>query len=272
MDRRQFLGAATAALVAAPALAQQTTSRRQRREINVLVWDEQQDVQVKSGAYENFLGNAIAEFLATVPGLHVVSANINEPEQGLTAERINSADVILWWGHVRHKDVDDSKVESIVARVKRGECAFVALHSAHYSKPFKRLLGTRCGFAYVDSKKGKGYREYLRIVNPVHPITKGLKDFEIPRTEIYAEPFEVPFPDKILIYGHWSNGHSFPDLCYWSVGPNGVARLARSRVRQPGKVIYFRPGHETFPIFKQPEVQEIIKRIVLWAASERHKA
>lgn len=273
MDRREFLGAAAASVVAGARLVSMAAGASEsRRPINVLVWDEQQDVQVRSGAYENYLGNAIAEFLATVPGLNVVSASIKEPEQGLSVERVNAADVILWWGHVRHADVDDSRVESIVARVKRGEAVFVALHSAHYSKPFTRLLGTRCGFAYVDSAGGKGYREWLRIVNPKHPITAGLSDFEIPRTEIYAEPFEVPYPDKVLIYGHWENGHSFPDLCYWSVGPQGVLPLARERVRQAGKVVYFRPGHETFPIFKQPEVQEIVKRIVLWAGDQVRRA
>lgn len=272
MDRRQFLGSAAASFVAGSALLKGAGAAEQERPTNVLVWDEQQEVQVRSGAYENYLGNAIAEFLATVPGLKVVSASIKEPEQGLSAERVNTADVILWWGHVRHADVDDSRVESVIARVKKGEAVFVALHSAHYSKPFTRLLGTRCGFAYVDSNRGRGYREKLRIVNPTHPITKGLSDFEIPRTEIYAEPFEVPFPDKILIYGHWDNGHSFPDLCYWSVGAQGVLPLARERVRQPGKVVYFRPGHETFPIFKQPEVQEILKRIVLWSGEQVRRA
>ncbi len=261
MNRREFLGAAAAAVATAAA-------RPRAREINVLVWDEQQDRQVKSGAYKNYLGNAIAEFLSKVPGLRVTSANINEPEQGLTAERIGAADVILWWGHVRHGDVDDSKVESIVAKVKRGQAAFVALHSAHYSKPFKRLLGTRCGFAYVDSNRGRGYRERLVITNPHHAITRGLSGFEIPRTEIYAEPFEVPYPDKVLVYGYWDTGHSFPDVCYWSVGPSGVASLAKQRVRQPGKVVYFRPGHETFPIFHQPEVQQLLKRVVLWAGQQ----
>jgi len=264
MNRREFLGAAAGAVAAATTLS----AAPRNRPINVLVWDEQQDRQVNSGAYKNYLGNAIAEFLAKVPGVRVVSANINEPQQGLSQERLARAQVILWWGHVRHADVDDSKVESIVARVKQGKTVFVALHSAHYSKPFKRLLGTRCGFAYVDSNRGRGYREKLVVTNPNHPITEGLSDFEIPRTEIYAEPFEVPFPDKVLLYGYWDNGHSFPDLCYWSVGARGVAALARERVRLPGKVVYFRPGHETFPIFHQPEVQECIRRIVLWAGSQ----
>jgi trehalose utilization protein len=267
MERREFLKAATA--TAAAVLTGAVSEAQANRRITVLVWDEQQEEQVKSGAYKNYLGNAIAEFLSQEEDLRVISANIHEREQGLTEERLQSADVILWWGHVRHREVDDSKVETIVSRVRAGLTTFVALHSAHFSKPFTRLLGTRCGFAKVDSRGGRGWREWLRVTNPHHPIADGVKDFEIPRTEIYGEPFEVPMPNAIVLYGYWETGDSFPDCCYWTVGPQGVPSLAQDRLAGGGKVVYFRPGHETFPIFLQPEVQTVIRNIVRWGAPKK---
>jgi trehalose utilization protein len=236
------------------------------KQINVLVWDEQQDVQVKSGAYKNFLGNVVAEFLGKVDYLKVTSANINEPEQGLSDDRIAAADVFAWWGHVRHNDVNESKVASIVAKVKSGKAGFVALHSAHYSRPFKALMGTNCGFKKVDANRGVGFVQHLRVVNPKHPIANGVRDFDIPKTEIYGEPFEVPMPDAVVLYGYWDTGDSFPDVCCWTVGSSGVTSAAAKKSNPGGRVVYFRPGHETFPIFHQPEVQRVVTNCVLWAA------
>jgi trehalose utilization protein len=233
--------------------------------INVLVWDEQQELQVESHAYENYLGNAVAEFLGKTPELKVVSANLREPEQGLSEERIATADVFVWWGHQKHNDVNDSKVETIVAKVRAGKAGFVALHSAHYSKPFKRLMGTACGFRKVDSNNNRGFVQHLRVTNPLHPIAKGVKDFDIPKTEIYGEPFEVPMPDTVVLYGYWDSGDSFPDCACWTVGSKGVAASAKDRA-SGGRVCYFRPGHETFPIFLQKEVQQVVRNTVLWAA------
>ena len=35
--------------------------------------------------------------------------------------------------------------------------------------------------------------------------------------------------------------------------------------RGMGKIFYFRPGHETYPIYFQPEVQQVIINGVNWA-------
>jgi trehalose utilization protein len=268
MERREFLRSVAVAGVglgrganSPPASELGTTTRS----INVLVWDEQQDVQVKSGAYKNFLGNVVAEFLGKNDGMKVTSANIHEPDQGLSEQRIAAADVFVWWGHVRHKDVNDSRVASIVHKVMAGKAGFVALHSAHYSKPFKAFMGTNCGFRRVDSNQNKGFVQHLRVTNPLHPIANGVKDFDIPKTEIYAEPFEVPMPEAIVLYGYWDNGESFPDCCCWTVGPKGVPVNAKEKL-PGGRVVYFRPGHETFPVFHQAEVQQVVTNAVAWAA------
>ena len=272
MERREFLKHVTAGSVGLGmtveglrATAAAGVARASDKRVNVLVWDEQQDVQVKSGAYKNFLGNAVAEFLGKVDNVKVTSANMGEPEQGLNDDRIAAADVFVWWGHQKHKDVEDSKVESIIAKVKSGKAGFVALHSAHFSKPFTRLLGTRCGFRVVRVEDGgKGSAEHLRVCNPSHPIANGVKDFDIPHTEIYGEPFEVPMPESVVLYGHWDSGPSFPSCSCWTVGADGPHKS--SKEEPGGRVVYFRPGHETFPIFQQAEVQKVVTNAVLWAA------
>ena len=270
MERREFMkrvaaGGVGLALNSGGVWAATGAGLAPKRTINVLVWDEQQEAQVESRAYKNYLGNAVAEFLDKVEGLKVVSANLKEPDQGLSEARIAAADVIVWWGHQKHADVSDSRVETIVAKVKSVRAGFVALHSAHYSKPFKALMGTNCGFRKVDSNQGNGFVEHIRIANPLHPLADGVKDFDIPNTEIYGEPFEVPMPDAIVLYGYWDTGDSFPDCACWTVGPKGVNPNARERAKG-GRVVYFRPGHETFPIFHQSEIQRVVRNAVVWAA------
>ena len=102
--------------------------------INVLVWDEQQPVSKK--VYTNFPGNHIADYLRRNSMLNVTSANINQPEQGLSTKALNEADVLIYWGHVRHRDISEAKSQEIVDRVKAGKLDFVVLHSAHWSVPF----------------------------------------------------------------------------------------------------------------------------------------
>ena len=109
--------------------------------IRVLVWDEQQPQQ--SQAYENFLGNAIAAHLQKRTDLRVLSVNLSSPEQGLDTATLDATDVVVWWGHVKHADVKKERVEELVQRVLEGKIGFVALHSAHFSEPFMRLMHER---------------------------------------------------------------------------------------------------------------------------------
>ncbi len=261
--------------------------------LKVLVWDEQQDAQKK--AYENFLGNHIAEHLGKQEGIEVKSANIKEAEQGLSDVAIDSADVIVWWGHVRHKDVNDAKVQRIVDRVKAGKCGLVAVHSAHYSKPFKAVMFERfkqdvlkqkgldaSKVEFVKEKKegkpevvkeeevdGKktitvvppncglggwradGMPSHVETKLPDHPIAKGLPaKFDIKQTEMYNEAFTVPEPDAVVFFETWDKGEKFRAGCCWQVGE--------------GRVFYFRPGHETYPVFHQEETLKIVHNAALW--------
>src|SRR5438093_10324759 len=73
--------------------------------IRVVVWDEQQPQQ--KPAYDNFLGNAIADYLKELNGFKVTSVRMDDKQQGLPDDLLNDTDILIWWGHVRHKDVKD---------------------------------------------------------------------------------------------------------------------------------------------------------------------
>ena len=110
--------------------------------IRVLVWDEQQAAQ-KSAYDGGFLGDTIAAYLAKQPGLKVTSVNFAMPNQGLSDAELDAAQVIVWWGHQKHGLVESARVEAVVKRVLDGRLALVALHSAHWARPFVRLMQER---------------------------------------------------------------------------------------------------------------------------------
>ena len=110
--------------------------------IRVLVWDEQQPQQ-KPAYGEKFLGETIAAHLEKQPGLSVKTARLDDAEQGLSDATLDATDVIVFWCHRRVKDQDDARMEAVVKRVMDGKLAFIALHSAHWAKPFVRLMQER---------------------------------------------------------------------------------------------------------------------------------
>ena len=125
----------------------------------------------------------------------------------------------------------------------------IVLHSAHFSKIFKRLMGTTCNLKWREI----GEKERVWVVNPAHPIADGLSDyFEIPHAEMYGEPFGIPEPDSLVFTSWFEGGEVFRSGCCW--------------YRGRGKVFYFRPGHETYPIYYQPEIRQVIANAVKWAA------
>src|SRR5258706_5069439 len=127
-------------------LASQTTFAQLRQTailhpIRVTVWDEQQPEQ--KPAYDNFLGNAIADYLKELNGFKVTSVKMDDKEQGLPDDLLNETDVLVWWGHVRNKDVKDELAKKIVDRIKSGKLSLISLHSAHWSKPFMFAMNER---------------------------------------------------------------------------------------------------------------------------------
>jgi trehalose utilization protein len=204
--------------------------------------------------YPNDINTAIAEGLKPLEahGWQVLKASLGDPDQGLGDELLNSTDVLIWWGHKKHGQVKDELVDKIEKRVKEQGMGFIATHSAHFSKPLKRLLGTACS-----------WREYVLdgtiveviVKEPDHPICKGVTNFKIP-IERYGEPFQVPPPESVPLDGLYT----LPG------GKTESGRMGMCWTIGKGKVFYFTPGHETFPDYIRPEVRRIFINAVQWAA------
>ena len=221
------------------------------KNIRVTVWSEfkhERNDSAVAAVYPDGIHAAIAEPLRHEPDLTVRTATLDEPEHGLTAATLAATDVLIWWGHIAHDEVTDAVAARVQQRVLHG-MGLVVLHSAHMSKPFTRLMGTSCQLRWRET----GEKERLWVVEPGHPIADGLGPwFEIAREEMYGERFDVPAPEATVFISWFAGGNVFRSGCCYTRGK--------------GKIFYFRPGHETFPTYKQREVQLVIRNAVRWAA------
>jgi trehalose utilization protein len=222
--------------------------------IRVTVWNEfihEKTSPAVAELYPQGIHAAVASLLeeALGPEVTVRTATLDEPQHGLTDEVLAATDVLTWWGHAAHDRVEDAVVERVQARVLEG-MGLVALHSAHASKIFRRLMGTRCTLRWREAAE----RERLWIVDPSHPIVSGLEGecFELAHTEMYGEPFDIPAPDELVLISWFEGGEVF--------------RSCSTFRRGKGKIVYLRPGHETFPIYADPNVRRVLANAVRWAA------
>ena len=218
--------------------------------IRVTVWNEgvheKKDAAVRK-IYPDGMHAAIAEALRSAGGMDVRTATLDEPEHGLTDEVLAATDVITWWGHIAHGKVDDAVVAKVHRRVLEG-MGLIVLHSAHFSKIFRRVLGTNCSLRWREV----GEKERLWNIEPRHPITEGIGEYiELPHTEMYGERFDIPTPDRLVFVSWFQGGEVFRSGCCWQRGH--------------GRVFYFRPGHETLPIFHDEQIQRVIVNAVRWA-------
>jgi trehalose utilization protein len=221
--------------------------------INVTVWNENihehKDEAVRK-VYPDGIHSAIAGFLKADGRFGTIrTATLQQPENGLTDDVLNDTDVLLWWGHMAHGQVLDEVVNKVYKRVLAG-MGLIVLHSGHASKIFSKLLGTDTGNL---SWRDDGESERVWVIAKNHPITKGLGDYiEIPHTEMYGEPFMIPTPDELIFVNWYEGGNIFRGGCTFKRGL--------------GKIFYFSPGHEVYPIYYQPEIQLVIKNGIEWAA------
>jgi len=219
--------------------------------IKVLVWGEYRHEKKNPKVAANYpdgMHETIAGFLRKEAGLEVGTAWLDQPEHGLGGDVLRHTDVLVWWGHMAHAEVSDEVVAAVRKRVLEG-MGLIVLHSAHYAKVFKALMGTTCSLKWRESTD----KERIWNIAPHHPITAGIGDyFEIPMEEMYGEPFGIPTPDELLFISWFTGGEVFRSGATWQRGN--------------GKVFYFRPGHETYPTYHQSEVQRVISNAVRWAA------
>jgi len=216
----------------------------------VTVWNENRHEKLEEHVariYPDGMHTPIANHLKE-QGFTVRTATLDDEEHGLTKEVLNQTDVLTWWGHKAHREVKDEVVDRIHQRVLDG-MGLIALHSSHYSKIFRKLMGTSCGLYWRTASES----ERVWVVNPAHPIAAGLGEyFEIPKEEMYGEPFDVPEPHSLVFVSWFEGGEVFRSGCCYFKGH--------------GKVFYFRPGEQIYPTYYQPEVLKVIANACLWAS------
>jgi trehalose utilization protein len=220
--------------------------------LRVTVWNEYRHELDKnhpaSTIYPEGIHSAIAEGLREHGGFDVRTATLDEPEHGLTDEVLASTDVMLWWGHMAHGQVQDEIVAKVQARVLDG-MGLLVLHSGHFSKIFKRLMGTSCDLKWREADDN----ERIWVLEPGHPIAEGLGEtIELANEEMYGERFDIPAPETLVFVSWFKGGEIFRSGCCYTRGR--------------GKIFYFRPGHESYPTYYNPEIRRVIANAARWAA------
>lgn len=217
--------------------------------IKVTVWNEyRHEIQNPKVAdvYPAGIHSAIAMPLSKV-GFEVATATMDQYENGLTDEVLNNTDVLIWWGHMYHDEVSDEVVEKVYRRVLKG-MGLIVLHSGHFSKIFKKLMGTGCDLKWREGNDN----ERLWVIDPSHPIAEGIGEFiDLEQEEMYGEHFDIPIPDELVFISWFKGGEVFRSGCTYKRGS--------------GKIFYFRPGHETHPTYHNKKIQTVIANAVKWA-------
>lgn len=217
--------------------------------IHVTVWneyvEERQYPHIKE-VYPEGIHKCIGSFLEKSEDIEVGYATLDMPEHGLSEEVLNKTDVLIWWGHQEHEKVSDEVVERVKRHVLNG-MGFIPLHSSHLCKVLRVLLGTSLSLRWNNEDTEK-----LICVNPGHPIAEGIYEpIILEKEEMYGEYFDIPKPDDIIFLGWFGRGEVFRSGCTFTRGW--------------GKIFYFQPGHEEYPIYYREDIQRIITNAVRWA-------
>ncbi len=217
--------------------------------LRVTIWHEyrheKRDKHIAS-VYPDGMHNALKEGLEPY-GFDIKTATLDEPEHGLTQELLDNTDVLTWWGHMAHHEVADEIVDRVHERVLNG-MGLIVLHSGHLSKIFRRLMGTDCMLKWREADE----KERIWVVDPSHPICDGLPEYiEIPEAEMYGEHFDIPPPDTLVFISWFEGGEVFRSGCCYQRGQ--------------GKIFYFRPGHESYPMYYRDDLRKVIANAVNWA-------
>ncbi len=218
--------------------------------IRATIWGENVHENTNQNVSENYpegMHTQIARVVGAEGDIETRTATLQQEEHGLSKEVLENTDVLLWWGHAAHGEVRDEIVERVVNRVWQG-MGLIVLHSGHFSKVFKRLMGTPCALKWREA----GERERIWVVNPSHPIAKGLPAaFELENEEMYGEPFSVPEPMETVFISWFEGGEVF--------------RSGLTYKRGAGHIFYFQPGHETYPTYHDENIAVVLRNAVRWA-------
>lgn len=224
--------------------------------IRVLVWGEnrheQTDAKVRA-IYPQGMHTTIAEGIIENlgGGADVSTTTLDEPDHGLTEEALAATDVLVWWGHAAHGEVTAEVVERVHRHILAG-MGLLVLHSGHWSKIFGKLMGTTCTLRWRSERD----RELVWTVDPTHPIAQGVPHpFVIPQQEMYGEFFDVPAPDELVFLSTFSGGEVF--------------RSGMTYKRGYGRIFFFSPGDQDYPVYHHEHVRRVIANGVEWARTSR---
>ncbi|MGW1682287.1 ThuA domain-containing protein [Saccharopolyspora sp. NPDC002376] len=225
--------------------------------LRITVWNEGVHESTKDPAgmdeyYPNGIHGALAAGISEqLPDSRVRTALLSDPEHGLSEEVLADTDVLLWWGHKAHDQVDDAVVDQVQQHVLGG-MGLLVLHSGHFSKIFTRMLGTTCSLSWRNAAE----REVVWTVNPTHPIAEGVPNpLVIPEQETYGEFFDIPAPDELIFISSFTGGEVF--------------RSGVTFNRGKGRIFYFSPGDERYPVYNQPEIKHVLANGIRWAAQPK---
>ena len=217
----------------------------------VTVWNEfrhEKKNEAVAAIYPDGMHAAIAAYLESTGEFETRTATLDEPDHGLGGDVLAATDVLLWWGHMAHGEVRDDIADRVVARVLDG-MGLIVLHSGHFSKPFRKLMGTSCNLKWREV----GEKERLWVVEPAHPIVRGIGEYlELEHAEMYGERFDIPAPETLVFVSWFQGGEVFRSGCCYHRGK--------------GSIFYFRPGHESYPIYHHQGVLKVIANACRWAA------
>lgn len=220
------------------------------KKINVTIWNEYCHEKLSESVekvYPKGIHGAIEEKLSEFGKFNIRCATFDMKDHGLSDEVLNNTDVLIWWGHMKHNEVSDEIAQKIKDRVLNG-MGFIALHSAHGSKPFKLLMGTSCRVKWRENDE----KERVWVIDPSHPIARNVPEYiEFEQEETYGEFFDIPVPDELVFMSWFSGGEIFRSGCCYKRGL--------------GKIFFFRPGHEEYPTYYRDDVTRIIANAVEWA-------
>ena len=219
------------------------------KKIRVTIWSEGIDAALEPRAialYPNDINTYLAGALGKNQDFEGRTANLSDPEQGLSQKLLDETDVLLWWSHLYDDQVPDEAAERVMNAVLNG-MGLMLLHAGIHGKPAKRLLGQS---ANTGKYREVGEMERMWVVDRSHPILEGLKKeyIEVPQSEMYGEPYGIPTPDELVFISWYEGGEVLRSVCGWRKGC--------------GKVFFLAPGHEEFPVYALKEIQLLMANIV----------
>ena len=250
VDRRFFVRSAAVALpslgIIRSSVARGSEGPGVNAPLRVHIWCEG---TAPRSIYPDDIDGALADQLGRMPGVVVTRARLTDAQAGLSDKALDSCQVLMWWGHLRHDDVPDDRAAAVVKRVREGSLGFVALYASCGSKPFRQMMSMPCE---PGSWREDGRPEFVSVKAPDHPIARGIGPFTIPKTDMFSEPFAVPTPETVVFVSTWEKGETLRSGLTWTIGK--------------GRVAYLRTGPEGYPVLFHPSIRQAIANSVQWVA------